>query len=72
MLPNDDLSRFVEIYRGDLWNAELLKAKLNDAGIECFLQEDGFAPVTSPYINQQGCALMVHVNDEEQARLIIK
>ena len=59
---------FVEIYRGNLWEAEIVKGLLASAGIESMIKDETLAAVTSPYLNFGGEVLvMVNQKDKDSA-----
>ena len=39
----------VEVFRGNLWEAELVKGLLKSAGVEAMLKDETLSAVTSPY-----------------------
>jgi len=55
----------VEVYRGDLWEAELVKGLLESNGVQAMIKDETLSAVTSPYINA-GEGVVVLVNKEEQ------
>ena len=56
----------VEVFRGDLWEAELVKGLLETNGVQAMLKDETLGVVTSPYINIGGGGVVVLVNKEEQ------
>ncbi len=56
----------VEVFRGDLWEAELVKGLLEANGVQAMLKDETLGVVTSPYINIGGGGVVVLVNKEEQ------
>ena len=39
-MKNNDESEAVEVYRGTIWQAEMVKSLLNDEGIEAYLKDE--------------------------------
>ena len=52
----------VEVYRGDLWEAELVKGLLEANGVQAMLKDETLSAVTS----NAGGSVVVLVNKEEQ------
>ena len=55
----------VEVFRGNLWEAELVKGLLKSAGVEAMLKDETLSAVTSPY-SDMGGEVLVMVNKEEE------
>ncbi len=55
----------VEVFRGNLWEAELVKGLLKSAGVEAMLKDEPLSAVTSPY-SDMGGEVLVMVNKEEE------
>lgn len=55
----------VEVFRGNLWEAELIKGLLESAGVESMIKDETLSAVTSPYANMGGNVLVL-VNKEEE------
>lgn len=55
----------VEVYRGDLWEAELVKGLLESNGVQAMIKDETISAVTSPYLSSGG-GVAVLVNKEEQ------
>lgn len=55
----------VQVYKGSLWEAELVKGLLESAGIEAMIKDESLSAVTSPYSNIGG-EVLVMVNKEEE------
>ena len=55
----------VEVFRGTLWEAELIKGLLESAGVEAMIKDETLSAVTSPYSNIGG-RVLVMVNKEEE------
>ena len=55
----------VEVFRGTLWEAELIKGLLELAGVEAMIKDETLSAVTSPYSNIGG-RVLVMVNKEEE------
>ena len=63
----------VEVYRGSLWEAELMKGLLESAGVPAMLKDETLGLITSPY-NEVGGQVLVLVNKEEEvyARKVVE
>ncbi len=55
----------VQVYKGSLWEAELVKGLLESAGVETMIKDESLSAVTSPYSNIGG-EVLVMVNKEEE------
>ncbi len=55
----------VQVYKGSLWEAELVKGLLESAGIETMIKDESLSAITSPYSNIGG-EVLVMVNKEEE------
>lgn len=55
----------VEVFRGTLWEAELVKGLLEAAGVEAIIKDQSLSVVTSYYANIGG-EVLVMVNKEEE------
>lgn len=63
----------VEVYRGNLWEAELIKGLLESAGVSAMLKDETLSAVTSPYSNTGGQVLvMVNKEEEVYARKVVE
>lgn len=63
----------VEVFRGSLWEAELVKGLLVSAGVEAMIKDETLSAVTSPYSNVGGRVLvMVNKEEEVYARKVVK
>lgn len=63
----------VEVFRGNLWEAELVKGLLVSAGVDAMIKDETLSAVTSPYLNMGGEALvMVNKEEEVYARKVVK
>lgn len=56
----------VEVFRGSLWEAEIVKGLLNSAGVSSMIKDEGLSMVTSPYLDMGGGQVLVMVNKEEE------
>lgn len=63
----------IEVYRGSLWEAELIKGLLESAGVSAMLKDESLGVITSPY-NEVGGQVLVMVNKEEEvyARKVVE
>ena len=55
----------VEVFRGSLWEAELVKGLLTSAGVEAMIKDETLYAIASPYSNTEG-GVLVMVNKEEE------
>ena len=55
----------VEVFRGGLWEAELVKGLLTSAGVEAMIKDETLSAIASPYSNTEGVVLVM-VNKEEE------
>lgn len=55
----------VEVFRGSLWEAELIKGLLESAGVSAMVKDETLSAVTSPY-SDMGGQVLVMVNKEEE------
>ena len=63
----------VEVFKGSLWEAELVKGLLVSAGVDAMLKDETLSAVTSPYSNVGGTVLvMVNKEEEVYARKVVK
>ena len=58
--------KIIDVYRGDLWECQLLESILLDAGIDCFLRNN----VHTPYgpIASMAAAVIVMTKQEYETR----
>ena len=63
----------VEVYRGSLWEAELMKGLLESAGVSAMLKDETLGLITSPHKEVSGQVLVL-VNKEEEvyARKVVE
>ena len=63
----------IEVFKGSLWEAELVKGRLIAAGVNAMIKDESLSAVTSPYSNIGG-EVLVMVNKEEEvyAKKIVK
>ncbi len=64
MATTKDYGSLVEVFRGDLWEAELVKGFLAANGVQA-MTKDETVGIASPY-NNGGAGVVVLVNHEEQ------
>ena len=63
----------VEVFKGNLWEAELVKGLLTSAGVDAMIKDETLSAVTSPYANVGGTVLvMVNKEEEVYARKVVK
>lgn len=73
MSEREDESRLVQIFNGDMWQAELIHGLLASNNIECMIKDDSLSAVASPYMPVGGeVCILVNESDEERAREIIE
>ena len=64
--------RIVELYRGELWDCQLLESMLKDENIDCFLQNcvrSGYGPIV---ISVQLVQIMIRDADAERALEVLQ
>lgn len=69
---NGTRDRIVELYRGELWECQLMESILKDNGINCFLKNNirnGYGPIVSPAEQVQ---IMINESDMEKGITILK
>lgn len=54
-----------EVFRGNLWEAELVKGLLESEGVQAMIKDETLSAVTSPYSGMGG-EVLVMVNKEEE------
>ena len=65
MATTRDYGSLVEVSRGDLWEAELVKGFLAANGVQAMIKDETIGLVSGPYGNS-GQGVVVLVNHEEQ------
>ncbi len=55
----------VEVFRGSLWEAELVKGLLTSAGVEAMIKDETLSAIASPFSNTEG-GVLVMANKEEE------
>ncbi len=72
-MTTNNYGPLVEVFRGDLWEAELVKGFLEANGVQAMTKDESLGIVTSPY-NNTGKGVVVLVNHEEEifAKKIVK
>lgn len=64
--------RIVELYRGELWECQLMESILKDNGIDCFLKNNirsGYGPIVSP---AEQVLIMINESDMEKGLTILE
>ena len=64
--------KIIELYRGDLWECQLMESILKDSGIFCFLNNShraGYEPIVTP---AQMVIVMIKESDLHIAREALK
>lgn len=65
-------NRVIELYRGELWECQLLETILKNEGIDCFLTNiarNGYGPVVA---FAQQIQVMIKEQDAEKGLIILK
>ena len=58
----------VEVFRGSLWEAELIKGLLESAGVSAMLKDETLSAVTSPYLPTGDVLVMVNKEGSIEGR----
>ena len=58
----------IEVFRGSLWEAELVKGLLESAGVSAMLKDETLSAVTSPYFPSGEVLLLVNNVEEVYAK----
>ena len=61
----------IEVFRGSLWEAELVKGLLESAGVSAMLKDETLSAVTSPYSGTGG-QVLVMVNQRRKKFMLKK
>lgn len=72
LYKNEIKERIVELYRGELWECQLMESILKDNGINCFLKNNirnGYGPIVSLAEQVQ---IMINESDMEKGVTILK
>lgn len=72
LYKNEIKERIVELYRGELWECQLIESILKDNGINCFLKNNirnGYGPIVSPAEQVQ---IMINESDMEKGVTVLK
>ena len=64
-MKGNEYEALVEVFRGSLWEAELIKGLLVSAGVDAMIKDETLSAVTSPYSGMGGNVLVL-VNKEEE------
>lgn len=64
-MATNDYGSLVEVFRGDLWEAEVVKGFLAANGVQAMIKDETLGLVTGPYMCG-GNGYVVLVNHEEQ------
>lgn len=70
-MATEDYS-LVQVFRGGLWEAEIVKARLADNGIVSMIRDEAFPTVTGPYLNPQSVVVLVNACDEQVTKDILQ
>lgn len=65
-------NKIIELYRGELWECQLLESMLKDAGINCFQRNSklsGYCPIIMP---AQQVQIMICESDLERAEAVVR
>lgn len=60
------------IFRGGAWEAEVVRAKLMDAGIVSMVKDDAIPVLTSQYLNPQSVIVLVSEEDVTFAKQLLE
>ena len=61
----------VEVFRGSLWEAELIKGLLESAGVSAMLKDETLSAVTSPSLPTGDVLVMVNKEEEVYAKKVV-
>ena len=61
----------VEVFRGSLWEAELVKGLLTSAGVEAMIKDETLSAIASPYSNTEGGVLVMVKEEEVYAKKVV-
>ncbi len=65
--------RLVEVFTGDLWEAEVIKGLLESEGIISMVKDETLGVVTGYYLNTgKGVKVLVNEEDEQRAKSVIE
>jgi len=66
-----DTSRIIELFRGQLWECQLLESMLKGSGIDCFLQNSTRAAYGTIMTSAQMVQIMIKEEDLEVAEQVL-
>lgn len=69
---NKTKNRIVELYRGELWECQLMESILKDNGIDCFLKNNirsGYGPIVSP---AEQVLIMINESDMKKGLTVLE
>ena len=69
---NQDSARVIELFSGTLWEAEMIRSLLADAGIQSFVKNDVVTSYLYDPIQASGVKVMILESDLTEARGIVK
>jgi hypothetical protein len=64
--------RFITVFSGTLWEAEMVKSLLLDAGIESFVKNDTVTSYAYEPIRSSGVMVVISENDQVAAKEIVE
>ena len=65
--------RLVEVFTGDLWEAEVIMGLLESEGIISMVKDETLGVVTGYYLNTgKGVKVLVNEEDEQRAKSVIE
>ena len=62
----------VEVFRGSLWEAELIKGLLESAGVSAMLKNETLSAVTSPYLPTGDVLVMVNKEEVYAKKVVLE
>ncbi len=69
---HNNKEKLVEVFSGNLWQAEVVKGLLNSNNIQCAVLDESIGAVTSPYMPLGEAIVVVDENEKERALAIIE
>lgn len=72
MMANDN-GHLVEVFTGDLWEAEVIKGLLESENIISMIKDETLGVITGYYANTgKGVKILVNEEDEQRAKSVIE
>lgn len=66
-----DKERIIELFRGELWECQLLESILKGSGIDCFLRNSTRAPYGPIIASAQMVQIMIKEEDRDIAEKLL-